>query len=160
MIYDKDPVDVDSLLSEDVGIVDVEISAGSVVPIDGTLVDWRTLPDTDARAAWNSLREWVEWFTVRYQIPVSIVPACWYRHGRLVEELSALHAAHTSAFDPLDSGLGPIGWHERLDLALPRLRHAYYGGCSNSHQSYSPRSWAKATEEQAWNRWARDAHSP
>lgn len=160
MIFDNDPLDVDFLMNDGVGFFDVDISPKAAVPIDGTLVDWRTLSDADALAAWNSLREWVEWFSVRYRIPVSLVPGCWYRHGRLVEELSALHGAHTAAFDPLDSGLGPIGWHERLDLALPRLRHAYYGGCSNGHQSHTARSWTKTTEEQAWRRWTRDVHSP
>lgn len=127
MIFDKDPLDVDYLLTEGTGVIDVEISPASAVPVVGTLVDWRTRSDADARATCRSLRDWVEWFSVRYRIPMSVVPACWYRHGHLVEELSALHTAHTAAFDSLDAGLGPIGWHERLDLALPRLRHAYYG---------------------------------
>ena len=54
----------------------------------------------------STLRDWVEWFTVRYDVPVSVVPNCWWRHGALVEELSALHVAHLAAFDASDAGFG------------------------------------------------------
>lgn len=123
------------------------------------VVNWRTLPDHKAREAWAALRAWVEWFTVRYDIPVSIVPDCWFKHPALVEELSALHAAHTASFDHRDTGLGPIGFHERLSLALPRLTKAYAGGCARGHSTHTPRSWSTATDEQEWDAWTTTAHA-
>jgi hypothetical protein len=156
MTVDNDPLDIDFLLREDMSDVDFEIPAASPAPV----VDWRTLSDADAPAAWNALREWVEWFTVRYNIPELMVPgACWYKHGALVDELSALHAAHVVAFDPSDTGHGPIKWHEQLNAALPRLRRAYYGQCSRGHQSHRPRSSANAFDEQEWDGWVDRAHA-
>ncbi|WP_345803365.1 hypothetical protein AAIB33_09865 [Microbacterium sp. AZCO] len=150
-----DPVDLDFLLHEDIGDVDFEIPAASSAPV----VDFRTLEGADARAAWDLLREWVEWFAVRYNISASIVPACWFKHGALVDELSALHIAHTVAFDPSDTGYGPIGWHEQLSVAMPRLRRAYYGQCSRGHDSFKPRSWTNAVNEQEWDGWVKGAHA-
>lgn len=128
-------------------------------PIGAHIVNWRTLTDHDARKAWDELRAWVEWFTVRYRISETVIPPCWYKHGHLVEELSALHTAHTAAFDPSDAGLGPIGWHERLSLALPRLTRAYSGGCARGHDPLTPRTWTTTVDEQEWDAWTRKAHA-
>lgn len=134
--------------------------AGDSAPITGgNGVNWRTLPDENAAERWTLLREWVEWFTVRYQIPISTVPDCWWQHGALVEELSALHLAHNASFHPSDTGLGPIGWHERLAVTLPRLTRAYGGGCTNGHRPLKPRAWANATDEAAWTAWTTQAHA-
>jgi hypothetical protein len=155
MTADHDPLDLDFLLREEISDVDFEIPAAS--PVSG--VDWRTLTDADARAAWDALREWVEWFTVRYNISESMVPTCWYKHGNLVDELSALHTAHLVAFDPSDTGFGPIRWHEQLSEALPRLRKAYYAQCSRGHDSFKPRPWTNVVDEQEWEGWVSRAHA-
>lgn len=122
------------------------------------VVDWRRMSDDDARKEWNELRAWVEWFTVRYNVPVSVVPNCWWRHGALVEELSALHVAHLAAFDQSDAGFGAIGWHERLSLATPRLSRAG-AGCASGHDEIRPRSWSTATDEAEWDAWTSEAHA-
>jgi len=132
---------------------------GSSEPIAAEIINWRYLSDYDAERVWEELREWVEWFTSRYYVPPSTVPTCWWKHGQLVEELSALHTAHVVCFDDADTGLGPIGWHERLAIALPRLTRAYGGGCSNGHQDTKPRSWAGTTDERAWTAWTTQAHA-
>jgi hypothetical protein len=133
--------------------------AGSSRPIGASTVNWYTLTDTDAGPAWAALRAWVEWFTVRYRISESVVPVCWFKHGQLVEELSALHTAHTASFDSTDTGYGPIGWHERLSLALPRLSRAYSGGCARGHDPLTPRSWTNVVDEQEWDAWTTQAHA-
>lgn len=121
-------------------------------------INWRMLDDAEAREAWIALRGWVEWFTVRYNVPVSIVPACWWKHGALVEELSALHVAHLAAFDPADSGYGPIGWHERLAQAQTRLQRAG-SGCTSGHFELKPRSWDGETDEAEWDAWIDQSHA-
>ena len=156
--YD-DPPDLDDRIAEEMSDFEPDLRSGSSAPIGTPTVNWRTLKDADARAAWNALRSWVEWFTVRYEISESVVPVCWFKHGDLVEELSALHIAHTVAFDTSDAGFGPIGWHERLSLSIPRLRRAYAGGCSRGHDRYKPRSWTNAVDEQEWDAWANQAHA-
>tara|TARA_R100000365_G_scaffold3528_1_gene11928 strand:- start:36219 stop:36707 length:489 start_codon:yes stop_codon:yes gene_type:complete len=122
------------------------------------VVRWRDLPDEEARAEWAALRDWVEWLTVRYDVPVSVVPTCWWRHGALVEELSALHTAWRTGFDATDSGFGPVGWHERWALAQARLRHAYTGSCSSGHKDPKHRSWAGTTDDEEWDAWTSQAH--
>lgn len=154
-----DPEDVDALLAQELSGFDPRSRTGSSHIIGGIVTSWRDLTDAEAAERWHALREWVEWFTIRYNVPVSIVPDCWWRHGHLVEELSALHTAHVTAFDPSDSGFGPIGWHERLAIALPRLNRAYGGGCNNGHKTTRPRSWASSTDEQEWEAWTAQAHA-
>lgn len=127
--------------------------------LGGFIVNWRDLDDNQAHTEWVGLRAWVEWLTVRYELPVSMVPNCWWRHGSLVEELSALYAAHQAAFDETDGGLGPLNWHERFSTALPRLTRAYGGGCSNEHDSLRPRSWSNVTDEEEWDAWTNRSHA-
>ncbi len=126
--------------------------------IGGRSTNWRSMDDNQARDEWTALRKWVEWFTVRYNIPVSTVPNCWWQHDALVEELSALHCAHRAAFDTTDTGNGPISWHEHLSLALPRLTRAG-AGCSDRHRGLRPRSWKGATDEDEWNVWVNQTHA-
>ncbi|MCK6065756.1 MULTISPECIES: hypothetical protein [Microbacterium] len=121
-------------------------------------VDWRSLSADEARAAWTALRRWVEWFTVRYGVPVSVVPSCWWKHGALVEELSALHVFHQASFDKNDSGYGPLEWHERLTHAQSRLQHAG-SGCTSGHYELKPRSWAGETDEAEWDAWIDQTHA-
>ncbi|MDF2506215.1 MAG: hypothetical protein K0Q52_74 [Microbacterium sp.] len=150
--------EVERLLAEQLGFDPFDRHTPSDI-IGGDTINWRTLTSADAAAVWEALREWVEWFTTRYSVPVSTVPDCWWQHGQLVEELSALHAAHNAAFDPSDTGFGPIGWHERLSIALPRLSRAYGGGCTNGHRPTKPRTWDDVTDETAWTAWTRQAHA-
>lgn len=155
----EDSPDLDDLIAEEMSDFEPESRFGSSEPIGAPSVNWRTLNDADARVAWIELRSWIEWFTVRYEISESVVPACWFKHGDLVEELSALHIAHTVAFDASDAGFGPIGWHERLSIAIPRLRHAYAGGCSRGHNKYKSRSWTNTVDEEEWDAWVKKAHA-
>lgn len=154
-----DGEDVEALIASEMTAFAPGIRYGSSAPLGAQAINWRTLPDHDAPPAWNALRAWVEWFIHRYRVPESTVPACWWKHGHLVEELSALHAAHTAAFDISDAGFGPIGWHERLSLALPRLTRAYAGGCATGHRDITPRSTTGTVDEQEWDAWTRTAHA-
>lgn len=154
-----EPEDVDALLAQELSGFDPNSRDGGSALIGGLVTNWQALSDAEAKGRWQALRAWVEWLTVRYNIAVSVVPDCWWRHGPLVEELSALHTAHLAAFDPSDSGFGPIGWHERLAIAVPRLNRSYGGGCNNGHKPTRPRSWSGATDEQEWDAWTNQAHA-
>lgn len=156
--YDEDP-DPAALLAAEMTAFEPDIRYGNSAPLGAHIINWRTLRDDEAAATWDSLRGWVEWFTIRYRVPESTIPSCWWKHGHLVEELSALHTAHTAAFDASDAGFGPIGWHERLSIALSRLTRAYAGGCSNGHKDVTPRSSIGDIDEQEWDVWTRQAHA-
>ena len=121
------------------------------------VVNWRTLEDGDAPQAWTDLRYWVTWFTRRYNLPARKIPPCWYQHGALVEELSALHTAWLVSFDALDAGYGPIGWQERLAAALPRLASWYNGECHNGHTEL-PRVGDTGIPD-GWTDWIRTSHA-
>jgi hypothetical protein len=121
-------------------------------------VRWRDLPPEQARVEWETLRQWVEWVTTRFDVPVTLIPDCWWKHPALVEELSALHVAWRTAYDKQDTGLGPVMWLERWHNAKARLRAAYPGSCTNGHQPHKRRSWADTTSQDDWNAWASDAH--
>ncbi|QCB51810.1 hypothetical protein E5720_17535 [Rhodococcus sp. PAMC28707] len=58
---------------------------------------WRYLDSAQSRALWTELIDWTTWIRDRYQLDTKI-PPCWYRHGPVVEELSALMAAWTDAY--------------------------------------------------------------
>ncbi|MDX2377698.1 hypothetical protein M4I32_12890 [Microbacterium sp. LRZ72] len=155
-----EPFDPVALIAADAArVADKNSRSGSSAPLGATVINWRTLTGSAAAMAWADLRDWVEWFTSRYNVPVSTVPDCWWQHGALVEELTALRTAHAAAFDPTDTGYGPISWHERLTVALPRLTRAYSGGCNTTHRSNKPRSWSNVTDEQEWEQWTSQAHA-
>jgi len=121
-------------------------------------VRWRDLAPENAATEWAALRDWVQWVTTRFDIPVTVIPNCWWRHPALVDELSALHVAWRTAYDPQDSGLGPLMWLERWHAARTRLRAAYSGSCSNGHKDIKRRSWDDVTDQGEWDAWVKDTH--
>ncbi|MGN6760119.1 MAG: hypothetical protein ACTHJI_02140 [Leifsonia sp.] len=123
-----------------------------------TIVNWRTLQADAAPETWERLADWVDWFTDRYQIPQRKIPACWYQHPALVEELSALHTAWTVSFDSVDAGYGPIGWHERLAAALPRMATWYNGECHNGHTTPHTTPQPGHGSDPSWAEWVRSPH--
>ncbi|QIZ97789.1 hypothetical protein [Leifsonia sp. PS1209] len=121
------------------------------------VINWRTLDDADAPQVWAELRDWVTWFTHRYNLPIRKIPPCWYKHGALVEELSALRTAWLVSFDSLDAGYGPIGWHERLAVAIPRLATWYNGECHNGHTELQ--QIGHDAVPSGWADWISQSHS-
>jgi hypothetical protein len=122
-----------------------------------TVINWRTLLPDEAPEAWTDLGEWVSWFSRRYNLPTRKIPLCWYKHGALVEELSALHTAWLVSYDSLDAGYGPIGFHERLAAALPRLASWYNGECHNGHTEL-PQA-GDSTIPLDWADWIQQTHA-
>jgi hypothetical protein len=122
-----------------------------------SVINWRTLTKEEAPEVWTDLGEWVDWFIRRYNLPARKIPPCWYKHGALVEELSALHTAWLVSYDSLDAGYGPIGWHERLAVALPRLATWYNGECHNGHTEL-PQAGNDAVPTE-WADWISSSHA-
>lgn len=138
--------------------VDPLSRGGSDAAPGSRAVRWRDLPPEQARVEWQILRDWVEWVTTRFDVPVSLIPDCWWKHPALVEELSALHVAWRTAYDKQDTGLGPVMWLERWHNAKARLRAAYTGSCIDGHKESKRRTWDRTTDQGEWNAWATDAH--
>jgi hypothetical protein len=100
---------------------------------------WHTLTPSEAGHAWKALTEWVDWLLDRYCLDDTI-PACWYRHGAMTDELDALRAAWVAAYlDPHAKPLDGAVWHDLLDRALTRLRNWDRYGCSaGTHHDDTP----------------------
>ena len=145
-------------LDRDPSGMDLDDRNGDSELIGGDIVNWRTLTPDQAPEAWAKLHEWVTWLCGRYGVENTIVPDCWWRHGSLVEELSALHSAWLASFDETDSGYGPIGWHERWAIAKERLRKNYSGACLNGHKLPSTRLMPAPYDDPAWHDWIRAPH--
>ncbi|GAA3344780.1 hypothetical protein GCM10020358_49390 [Amorphoplanes nipponensis] len=82
---------------------------------------WADLDRDAAAQVWAWLIDWVGWAVDRYQL-VEEIPACWYQHPPLIEELTALAAAWDTAYDDAVPADGPLLWHERFARARMRLR--------------------------------------
>lgn len=117
-----------------------------------TVLAWQrfAIENADVDKEWTELAKFVRWIVVRYEL--DIIPDCWHLHGALVEELSALKSAHVASFDAEDSGIGPIGWHERFHLAQQRIKEWYRGDCRGGHIANS-RSWTELGADE-WATWA------
>jgi hypothetical protein len=84
----------------------------------------------------------VSWLVATYRLTTSVVPDCWWRHPELVAELYALQRAELASYTATDPGFGPLGFHERLPLAIERLRQETRTiGCVGlqAHRETSPR---------------------
>jgi len=107
-------------------------------------IDWRRLTHDQAASTWAALDTWVRWLVTRYALDHRDVPPCWYAHGDLVEELTALMTAHQAAFDRTGAATGPLDWHQTLATTRTRLQlWAARTGCRHrEHRTPTPPAWA------------------
>lgn len=99
-------------------------------------VNWAVLGQSAAAEQWQLLTDWTDWLRDRYQLHETL-PACWFAHGAMVEELTALRSAWTGAFlSPNASSAEPALWHDLLDRVRHRLRAWDRNGCADGvHRS-------------------------
>ena len=90
----------------------------------------------EARSKGRYFRDWLR---DRYQLHERL-PACWYAHGPLIEELSALRSAWVGTFlDPQARLDEPLHWHEQLERFLERFRSWDRTGCADgTHRPEQP----------------------
>jgi hypothetical protein len=94
-------------------------------------VNWAALDPEQAAEQWSLLVDFTDWLRDRYQLHERI-PACWYAHSPLVEELSALRTAWIGAYlDPQARLDEPLHWHDALDRTLARLHDWDRRGCAD-----------------------------
>lgn len=102
-------------------------------------VNWAALDAQHAAEQWATLTDWTAWLRDRYQLHEA-VPACWYAHGPLVEELSALRSAWVGSYLNPDAQPGDgTAWHGLLDDALQRIKNWDRTGCADgTHRPNQP----------------------
>jgi hypothetical protein len=83
---------------------------------------WRDMDPRTASHVWDHLGKWVQWLVATYHLTSSVVPDCWWRHSEIVAELYALQRAEQASYTEDDGGFGPLGFHERLEHCIARLR--------------------------------------
>jgi hypothetical protein len=111
--------------------------------------NWRHLPERQAAALWREIADWLTWLHTRYPLAETI-PACWWRHPEIVEELTAAHAAWKAAYtSPGASPDAPGEWHDRW---LPGLEQRLTGRwktgrCTEHHQDRSTSSYGTAVDD-------------
>jgi len=99
---------------------------------------WPALGEVAAAEQWRDLSAWVGWLRGRYPIAEQL-PACWWRHSELVEELTALRLAWLAAYTEPGAALtGPIDFHDRwLPSVLGRVRR-WGVQCLGEHRPRPP----------------------
>lgn len=106
------------------GVADVDALVDQVLGGRPRPVAWDKLDAAGAAPAWVELDGWVRWLVSRYGLDHREVPPCWFAHGAMVEELSALHTAHRAAFDAAGAPAAPAEWHQVLGSSRVRLQLA------------------------------------
>src|SRR4051794_5053189 len=99
----------------------------------------RHLRPQGAEPLWRDLFGWMDWIVNRYELHDQI-PACWYHHGPLIEEFTALLAAWNSAYlEPEVRGTEAAAWHDSLARVLARVREWDRQGCRDGvHRPAGP----------------------
>ena len=108
-------------------------------------VCWARLDRDTALAAWHTLDAWVRWCVHRYGLDHRTVPPCWYLHGALVEELSALRTGWQAAHAPTAPGSAPLEWHNLFAAARQRLQDwvARTGCRPDEHRGQQRVAWVE-----------------
>lgn len=80
-------------------------------------LSWRHLDQEQAQQLWDELIDWVEWFRGCYRL-TDRIKGCWYRHPKMVEELTAAMSAHKVAYEQLGDdqvhSWSPGSWHYQV----------------------------------------------
>jgi hypothetical protein len=78
----------------------------------------------------QELAGWVEWLQVRYASAGDWLRPCWWRHGFVVEELSALRIAWLGVYEPAENteATAALDWHEAAEKCRERVRQVISTG--------------------------------
>ncbi|HVY09535.1 MAG TPA: hypothetical protein VHB18_05260 [Mycobacteriales bacterium] len=110
---------------------------------------WHALTAQEAADAWDTLITWVDWLIPRYSLD-DAVPACWYRHAALVDELDGLRAAWTDSYlAPNAQPSDACHWLAQLASSIARM-HAWdrYGCAAGTHRDDDPAPLSAATYDE------------
>lgn len=94
-------------------------------------VNWAALDSGRAAEQWGVLTDWTDWLRDRYSLHERI-PACWYAHPPILEELSALRSAWVGTYlNPQARAGDGTAWHDLLDRTLHRIDSWDRTGCAD-----------------------------
>ncbi|RPE39064.1 hypothetical protein EDD90_2020 [Streptomyces sp. Ag109_O5-1] len=130
------------LLSERVKLLEEQLEAGQSGSGDadgeqerpvGAPVRWNDLEPEERAVLWPQFVRWVIWVADRYEMTTDQLPRqCWWKHGAVVEELTALWTSRESAYaGGEDGGSAPYLWQDALARAVERMGRFWLGACRN-----------------------------
>ncbi|MGW4170085.1 hypothetical protein ACWEGX_24610 [Streptomyces chartreusis] len=130
------------LLSERVKLLEEQLSAAATGGGDadgekerpvGEPVRWHELDAEQHAMLWPQFVSWVIWMADRYEMTTDQLPRqCWWKHGAVVEELTALWTSYESAYaSGEDGGSAPYLWQDALARAVERMGRFWLGSCRN-----------------------------
>ena len=112
--------------------------------VAGAPVCWEDLEEAERAALWPEFVAWVIWMADRYEVTNDQIPRqCWWQHGAVVEELTALWTSHQSAYAPgEDAGSAPYLWQDALARAIERIGRLWVGTCrTGQHRDRHREQW-------------------
>jgi hypothetical protein len=100
-------------------------------------VNWRDLTSSKAVEQWAALVPWVLWLRDHYGLQEK-VPACWYMHIAIREELCALRTGWVATFqDPQARPADAVAFHDALDRVVTRIGRWDRSGCAEGRHRHA-----------------------
>lgn len=97
---------------------------------------WPAMTQREARVNWDKLTAWVDSFSQWYGNPGNDGPrppswlvACWYRHPRALDGVTAFYVAHTEAYGKRGRGWDKAEWLTRWYRDLTEVVKDEAGRC-------------------------------
>ena len=98
----------------------------------------------------ESLATWVDWMQDRYAGTGDWLTPCWWRHGFVVEELSALRTSWLGVYsaDERPAHTAALTWHEQAEKCRDRIRRTISTGPGCTAVSHKPDQ--SVTDDPRW----------
>lgn len=114
--------------------------AGARAP--GAPVVWHKLSADERGALWIEFAAWVVRMADQYELTTEQLPhACWWEHGAVVAELTALWTGWESAYgNEEDAAAGPYLWHDAWSRGIERIGRMWLGECTNGYHNEKSRT--------------------
>ncbi|PSL08151.1 hypothetical protein CLV30_101118 [Haloactinopolyspora alba] len=115
-------------------------------------VRWAELDPADEATELVTLATWVSWLGARYGLDSRELPPDWWRHGALVEELSALKGAWDVAYDQTQAASAAADWHMTFYNTRIRLREwtSRLGGSPGNRTGTDLQRWLADPDASGW----------
>ncbi|MFI9772762.1 hypothetical protein ACIHJG_38880 [Streptomyces sp. NPDC052415] len=121
-----------------------EDGGGDSARVPGAPIAWHKVKEDDRVPLWSEFTAWVIRMADTYELTTEQLPhACWWEHGAVVAELTALWTGWESAYgNEEDAAAGPYLWHDAWSRGIERIGRSWLGECTNGyHQTKSRTVW-------------------
>ncbi|MFE7777683.1 hypothetical protein ACFU5O_28045 [Streptomyces sp. NPDC057445] len=108
----------------------------------GSPVVWHKIKDEERQELWAEFTSWVIRLADQYELTTEQLPhACWWEHGAVVAELTALWTGWESAYsNEEDAAAGPYLWHDAWSRGIDRIGRMWLGECTNGYHNLKSRT--------------------